>query len=121
MPISLALIKASTRLPATHGWRSSMEFFTTTTWRIGNIFARRYAVILLQHAAHPQRYRIEVGAHADNFAGKIFGLLNAACRIEQHVAMAKFPVRKYRDRSERRAAGHPTEKHAHLELAHIEF
>ena len=83
--------------------------------------ARRHAVFFLQHPAHPQRYRIEVGAHADNFTGKVFGLMNAAGGVNEHVAMTEFSMWKNRDGAKRRAATDPTEKHAHLELANIEF
>ena len=62
-----------------------------------------------------------MGPHADNFAGELFGLLNAARAVDEHIAVTKLTMRKHRDRGERRAAGHPTEKNAHLELANVEF
>ena len=49
------------------------------------------------------------------------GLLNAARSVEKHVAVAELPVRKHRDRGERRAAPHPTEKYPHLQLANVEL
>ena len=83
--------------------------------------ARRHAVLVLQHAAHPERHRIEVGAHADRFSGEVFGSLNTACGVDQQIAVAELAVGKNRDRAERRAARHPAEKHAHLKFAHVEF
>ena len=83
--------------------------------------ARRHTVVFLQHTAHPQRDRIEVGAHADHFSGKVFRFLNAARAMNEHVAVAKLTVRKNRDRAKRRAPSHPAEKHAHLQLADVEF
>src|SRR4029434_1036175 len=62
-----------------------------------------------------------VGAHADNFAGELFGLLNAACAVDEHITVTKLTMRKHRDRSERHTASHPTEKNAHLELANVKF
>src|SRR5712692_3705303 len=83
--------------------------------------SRRHAIFFLQNAAHPERYRVEVSAHADNFTGKVFGLSNTARGIDEHVAVTKFTVREHGDPAEWRAAGCPTEKHAHLELAHVEL
>src|SRR5262245_21888719 len=62
-----------------------------------------------------------MSAHADNFAGKVFGLLNAARAVDEHITVTKFTMRKHRDRGERRASSHPTEKNAHLELANVEL
>ena len=62
-----------------------------------------------------------MGPHADNLAGKILGPVNTAGGVEEDVAVAKLTMRKHRDRGERRAATHPTEKDAHLELANVEF
>ena len=62
-----------------------------------------------------------MGAHADDSPGKVFRFLNAARGMNEHVAVAKFTMGKNRDRAKRRAPAHPTEKHAHLQLAHVEF
>ena len=62
-----------------------------------------------------------MGAHADNFAGELFGLLNAACAVDEHITVTKLTMRKHRDRSERRTSSHPTEKNAHLKLANVKF
>ena len=62
-----------------------------------------------------------MSAHPDNFTGKVFGPLYAARGMNEHVAVAKFPVGKYRDRAKRRAAADPAEKYSHLQLAHVEF
>src|ERR1044071_10092024 len=75
----------------------------------------------MENAAHPQRHRIEMRAHADGLASQIVRLLNTAGAVNEHIAVTKFSMRENRDCPERRAAADPTEKHAHLQLAHVEL
>src|SRR6476469_11070351 len=62
-----------------------------------------------------------MGAHADDLSRKVFSRLNAARGVHKHVAVAKFSVRKNRNRPERRTPADPAEKHAHLQLADVKF
>ena len=78
-------------------------------------------MFFLQDPAHPQRYRIEMRAHADGFAGKIFRSPNTAGAANDDIAVTEFAMGKHRDRTEWRAAPDPAKKHAHLQFAHVEF
>src|SRR5690349_7253423 len=82
---------------------------------------RRDTVFILKEPAHPERYRIEMGAHANDLSGKVFGLLNAARLMHKDIAVAKFSMWENRDGGKRRAAIHPAEEYTQLELADVKF
>src|SRR5262249_43830835 len=90
---------------------------------VGAKFQRphRHTVVFLKDSPHPERHRIEMSAHANRFTRKVLGFLNTTRAAHKDIAVAELSVWKHRNGAERRAAGDPAEKHAHLQFADVEF
>jgi hypothetical protein len=67
--------------------------------------ARLYAVFVLQQPAHIDRRGHGVFRHAAAFALEVGGALDALVGVDEEVAVAEDPRRKYRDGDERQLAG----------------
>ena len=83
-------------------WRPTRHIFGPVRDPVN--LARRQRVLMLQQAANPERNGIEMPMDADAATAQIFRSRNIGIHAYHDAAMIESAMRKYRNRSDRRAA-----------------